>query len=112
EISGTKMRLVRGIHRADPDKAWDIMRSLWNSSDAGARADARQQLLNYVNIVVSSEDTEGITRGLDRILSLDPNDPLIPSNMIGNLQVWAGRDPEAALDWSLKHSDRINIASV
>jgi hypothetical protein len=106
------MRLVRGIHQADPDKAWDIMRSLWSSSDAQTRSEAREYLLNYVNIVANSESTNEITRGLDRILSLDPDDPTIPSNMIVNLQVWAGRDPEAALDWALKHSGRINITSI
>lgn len=106
----TKLSVVRGIHQVDPDKAWDIMQSLWNSSNAEVRSPTREYVMNYVNTIVNSDSTEEITRGLDRLLSL--GDPQIAAEMTTNLQAWATRDPEAALDWSLRNLDRINAASV
>src|SRR5690606_27977608 len=106
-----RINVVRGIHGVDPDMAWDIMQALWNSADAAVRSEAQDYLMNYVNVVVNSDSTEDITIGLDRVLSLD-DDPQIAASMTTNLQVWARRDPEAALDWSIRNLDRINAPSV
>ncbi len=102
--------VVRGIQKVDPDMAWSIMSSQLYSTDGQVRAGAREYLLNYVNAIVNSESTDDIIIGLDRLLSL--NDPQVDSRMQTNIQAWARRDPEAALDWSLSNLDRVNAANI
>lgn len=101
-----RVGVVRGIQKVDPDLAWDIMRSQLNNADDQARAGTREYLMNYVNAVVNSASPDDIVIGLDRLLSL--NDPFVDSQMQTNIQAWANRDPEAALDWSLTNFDRID----
>lgn len=103
--------VIRGIHKVDPDLAWEIMSSQWNSTDAAVQAGARESFLNYINIVVvNSKSTEDIIVGLDRILTLDGVQDT--GNFMVNLQNWANSDPEAALEWSLRNLDRINASSM
>lgn len=106
----TRISALRGIQKVDPDMAWSIMSSQLNSTDAQARAGAREYLLNYVNAIVNSASTDDIVIGLDRLLSL--NDPQVDASMQTNIQAWARSDPEAALDWSLRNLDRINADNV
>jgi hypothetical protein len=103
--------VIRGIHKVDPDLAWEIMSSQWNSPDAAVRAGARESFLNYINIVVvNSKSTEDIIAGLDRILTLDGVQDT--GNFMVNLLNWATSDPESALEWSLRNLDRINASSM
>jgi hypothetical protein len=98
--------VVRGIQKVDPDRAWEIMLSQLNSTNDQVRAGTREYLMNYVNAVVNSESPDDIVIGLDRLLSL--NDPRVDADMQTNIQAWANRDPEAALDWSLRNLERVN----
>ena len=102
----SRIAVVRGIHQVDPEMAWDLMLSQLTSTDSRVRGGARENVMNYIHAVANSDSPEEIVAGLDRLLGL--NDSFVDSQMQTNIWAWADRDPEAALDWSLRNLDRFD----
>ena len=102
----TKLLVLTGIQRADPNRALELLTSELTSSNAEIRAETRQRIGSYLYYLSGSATSDDVEIALDRILQLDNSVAANLQQFVGSS--WASRDPEAALEWVLQNPGSVD----